>query len=445
MTAIQLPTELSALLQTNQLQKEFQLGLRAKLEYRAIAEKMTFPITIGQTLTATRSGYLPAVETPLNPATNTNLDNGLTPVVAPIEQYRISVAMYGLTQNLNLVANAFGIADQFQRNSFTNGENAARSLDTIARNALFDGYMGGNTRTTVTLGSPGPTIQVDDIRGFDQVLVNGQYISVNGSTPLSVLVGSNDYNLIAVGADAINTSATFRGISGTLTFATNVSILDSTQGNPVTSNFGPAIFRPNDRSTSTRLVAGDTLTMALLQDAVAYQRDNAVPDFGGFYNCYLDNQNLTQLFRDPDFRQLYQGGYAAAEYRNSRVVETLGLRFITTTQAPVQAQVSNSGAAVNLSVRRTVICGADTLVEGTFEGQLGMPLNETSGVIHKEEIDGAVMVVRAPIDRAGQIIAQTWYSVIGYVAPTDATANSSIIPTASNAYLKRATILETVL
>ncbi len=85
------------------------------------------------------------------------------------------------------------------------------------------------------------------------------------------------------------------------------------------------------------------------------------------------------------------------------------------------------------------------MVEAVCEGQLGVPLNQTSGVIHKEEIDGAVMVVRAPIDRAGQIIAQTWYSVIGYTTPTDATANSSVIPTASDAYIKRAAIIETVL
>jgi hypothetical protein len=440
MTAIQLPAELNALLQTNQLQKEFQLGLRAKLEYRGIAERMRFPVTIGQTLTATRSGYLPAVTDPLNPSTNTNLDNGLTPVVAPIEQYTISVNMYGLTQNLNTVANAFGIADQFQRNSFNNGENAARSLDAIARNSVFDAYMGGNTYVTTTATST--TIAVDDIRGFSQVLVNGQFISPSGSNPLSVNVNGTDFDLTGSAADTINTSKTFRGISGTLTFSSSVT---ATQGDYVIGNFAPKIFRPSDRTTSVDLVDGDWLSMAILQEAVAYQRDNAIPDFGGFYNCYLDNQTLNQLFRDSDFRQLYTAGFQSPEYRGSRIVETLGLRFITTTQAPVQAQVTAAGALVSgVSVRRSIICGPDTLVEGVFEGQEGIPI-QNSNIAYKQEIDGAVMVVRGAIDRLAQIISQSWYSVIGYVAPSDATANSSIIGTASNAYLKRATILETVL
>lgn len=444
MSAITLPAALEAILQQNQLQKEFQLGLRAKLEYRALAERMTFPISIGQTLTATRTGYLPAVDTPLNPSTNTNLDNGLTPDSAPIEQYTISVNQYGATQDLNLVANAFGAADQFQRNAFVGGEQAARSLDTLARNALFDAYLGGNTRVVTTLGSPNATIAVDDVRGFSQVLVNGQYITVSASNPLSVSVNGTDYDLISVGTDSINVSKTFRGVSGTLTFATNVSTTNGTQGNAVVSNYAPVIIRPSDRSTSVGLVAGDTLTMAILQDAVASMRDNAVPDFGGFYNCYIDSQNMTRLYRDTEFRQLFQGGYKSEEYRNSRVVETLGLRFIETTQSPIQQQVNAAGTNVNLSVRRVAVCGPDCLVEGTFEGQLGIPL-QNSNIVHKEEVDGAVMVVRGTIDRLGQIISQSWYSVIGYVAPTDATANSSIIPTASNAYLKRAVVIETVL
>lgn len=185
------------------------------------------------------------------------------------------------------------------------------------------------------------------------------------------------------------------------------------------------------------------LTLAILQDAVAQLRDNAVPDLDGFYNCFLDARTMSQLFRDPDFKEVYRGGYKSEAYRMATVVEMLGLRFITTTQAPIQSQYSNAGVADPVrKIRRTVICGADTLVEGVFEGQMGLPVE--NGISYKEEVDGVVMVVRPPLDRNGQIIAQSWYSVIGYVAPTDATANSSTINTASDAYLKRSVVLETI-
>ncbi|MFC6519743.1 hypothetical protein ACFQAT_10435 [Undibacterium arcticum] len=59
-------------------------------------------------------------------------------------------------------------------------------------------------------------------------------------------------------------------------------------------------------------------------------------------------------------------------------------------------------------------------------------------------VDSVCMVTRAPIDRLAQIVAQSWFWIGGFVAPTDATANSSIIPTAGSQYLKRAVAIEHV-
>ena len=52
------------------------------------------------------------------------------------------------------------------------------------------------------------------------------------------------------------------------------------------------------------------------------------------------------------------------------------------------------------------------------------------------------MVTREPIDRLQQIIAQSWYWIGGYCAPSDVTTTSATVPTATNAAYKRAVIVE---
>jgi hypothetical protein len=59
-------------------------------------------------------------------------------------------------------------------------------------------------------------------------------------------------------------------------------------------------------------------------------------------------------------------------------------------------------------------------------------------------VDGVAMVTREPLDRLQQIIAQSWYWIGGFCAPTDINTNTSTIPTATNAAYKRAAMIEHV-
>jgi hypothetical protein len=89
-----------------------------------------------------------------------------------------------------MVTSRVGIASQFLLNAAINGEQAARSLDEIARNVLFASYFGGNTRVTTTLAAAGSAIAVDDLRGFQTIFVNGVQTPVSAAAPLSVMVGA---------------------------------------------------------------------------------------------------------------------------------------------------------------------------------------------------------------------------------------------------------------
>ena len=392
---------------------------------------------IGETLTKTRAGLKPSVTVPISPSTNTNLDNGLTPQVFSVEQYTITINHYAATTDLNMVTGRVGIASQFLLNASINGEQAARSLDELARNALFAAYFGGNTRVRTTLASPGPTVAVDDIRGFQTAFVNGVQTPVGGATSLTVTVGANAYTLVGVSADGVNVSTTPGGISGTLTFSGSVSVADATALNTVTAATASAVVRPNGRSNTAGLLSGDILTMGSLLNAVALLRLNAVPEIDGVFNCYLDPVSARQLFADNDFRQLFTGATSANQvFRKGMVNDFLGLRFIPTTEAYVQAHPTITGAVV----RRPIVCGKGALIEGDYAGMAAADVAPKDSII--SVVDGVAMVTREPIDRLQQIIAQSWYWIGGFCTPSDTTTSPTTIPTATNANFKRAVMIE---
>jgi hypothetical protein len=433
------PLTLQPIIQQGFLEREFESALTSRLGYRAIADREPFAVGIGETLTKTRVGLKPSVTTPLAPATNTNLDNGLTPSTWGVEQYTISINHYASTTDLNMVTARVGIASQFLQNAYVNGEQAARSLDELARNALFAPYFGGNTRVRVTIGSAGPAVSVDDIRGFMTVFNNGVQTPVSGTYPLTITIGSDAYTLVGTVADTTNVSTTPGGVSGVLTLSTSATVADATAGNPVQAANASVIIRPNARTTTTGLVATDTLAMANLLDAVAKLRVNAVPDVEGVYNCYLDPVSARQLFADQDFQRLFQGATSANQvFKQGMINDFLGLRFIPTTEAYVQPHPTIAGAVI----RRPIICGKGALIEGDFAGMAADDVAPKDSIVAM--VDGVAMVTREPIDRLQQIIAQSWYWIGGFCAPSDTTTNPTIIPTATNASYKRAVMIEHV-
>lgn len=431
------PITLQPIIQQGFLEREFQQALRARLGYRGCADREPFAVGIGETLTKSRAGLKPTVTTPLAPSSNTNLDNGLIPTTWGIEQYTITINHYAATTDLNMVTSRVGIASQFLQNAYVNGEQAARSLDELARNALFNAYFGGSTRILNTLSSAGPALAVDDIRGFQTSFVNGVQQAVSSSNPLTVTVDSNSYTLVGASADISNVSTAPNGISGILAFSENVSVSDGTQGNTVTAANCSVIIRPSQRSNTSLLAAGDTLTMSNLLDAVAKLRMNAVPEIDGVYNCYLDPVSARQLFADPDFKQLFQGATSANQvFRQGMTNDFLGLRFIPTTDALVQPHPTLAG----LMIRRPIICGQGALVEGDFAGMGAHDVAPRDSIV--SIVDDVAMVTREPIDRLQQIIAQSWYWIGGFCAPSDTTTNPMTVPTATNATFKRAVMLE---
>lgn len=431
------PAALQPIIQQGYLEREFEHALNSRLGYRAVADRQEFSVGIGETLTKTRAGLKAAVTTPLLASGNTNMDNGLTPTNYSVEQFTITLNHYAATTDLNMVTSRVGIASQFLLNAAINGEQAARSLDELARNALFAPYFGGNSRVRVSLTVPGASVALDDVRGFQNVFVNGVQTTVSGGNPLGVTIGATSYTVIAVTVDGTNNTVAPGGISGVLTLASAVTVADGTAGNAVIASNASPIMRPNARTSLAALTPADTLTMGTLLNAVANLRMNAVPEIDGVYNCYLDPMSARQLFADNDFRQLFTGATSANQvFRQGMVNDFLGLRFISTTEAYVQSHPGILGAVV----RRPIICGKGALIEGDFAGMASADVAPADSVV--SVVDGIAMVTREPIDRLQQIIAQSWYWIGGFCAPSDITTTPATVSTATTAVYKRAVMIE---
>ncbi len=442
------PAALQPIIQQGFLARRFQTGLKSTLGFRAIADRVTFPGRIGQTITETRRGLKAPVETPTAVTANTGLDNGMTPTSWTVEQYSMGIDQYNDTLDLNMVSEGVGIARQFLANAEVNGTQAVQSLDRIARNTLFygnsggnvldvGGYLGGNTSVSTALGADASTLHVDDIRGFvNAVTATGVVQPVSNANPLTVYVNGAPYVLIGVTADGAgsNISTAPRGTSGTLQFSGNVAEANGAAGAAVVAFSAPSVIRPNGRLTTGSLVAGDTLSFKAVQSAVTKLRRNAVPTIDGLFNCTLSDEQLQGLFDDAQFQNMFRGAYQSREFRQGEVFELMGVRFIPTTESPQQTL---NGQAIH----RAMVVGKGALVEGDYADTGYSDLPETLADL-KEMHDGICMVTRAPLDRLGQVIAQSWYWIGGFALPTDVTANPAIIPTATNSALKRGVVIE---
>jgi hypothetical protein len=457
------PAALANAIQQNFLERAFIEALKNILNYREIADREDFPGRIGDSITKTRVGLMVPNTTPLNPSTNTNLDNGLTPQQYSDEQYVLAVFQYPqLAPDINLIDDETTIAAFAMKNSENLGIAQATALDRLARNALFQAYMSGNTVVTATLGVAGPTISVDDTRGFQTVVVNGNVVPVSGSNTLPVFVNGTLYQLSGFTNDVSNVSsaAITGGTSGTLTMTTNVTILNGTAGNAVIGQYAPLIVRPNGRLTTALLQSTDLLNMTSILSAVAYLRNNAVPKVRGAYNFYMNSTSMNELFQDPEFQILNRGvSTRDPVYENAWIYNAfLDVRFIMTTETYVQPPQLGAPVPVAQTVQRPIISGAGSLVEGIFTKGLDAIRNMAgrSGVGQMENFmpivnvmgdrfmyEGFYQYMRFPLDRLSQIISQSSNYIGGFTVPTDVTTTSAIIPTASNAYYKRCVIIET--
>jgi hypothetical protein len=457
-------------IQKGYLERNFVDSLIPLLVYRSCADKEQFSGRIGETITKTKTGLIVPNITPLNPSTNTNLDNGTSPQQYSVEQYSLSIAQYPqISEDINLIDDEITIASFFMQNAKKLGIAQASTVDKLCRNALLNAYMGGNSCLNQAASIGSTTAHVDDIRGFSQVNFQGKFVNVSPSTSLIIYINGVINEVIGALPDVVNASAAYEsgGISGTLTLLTGIASAAAI-GDPVISYYRSPIFRPNGRSASNKLVPGDFLTMQLVRDGISMLRNNSIPcNTDGYYHMYLDATNMNQLRSDPEFQLIVRGrGTDDGNIRTGWIDPVDQVRFIQTTQAPIQSPDSFAPISTQTTVHRPMIVGGGALIESYFmKGREAManfmpragdfsnsPVLSnsymgnniiTERALEVADVSNMWLYVRPPLDRLGQIVGLTSNYIGGFTAPTDVSINKFVIDTATEAYYKRAVLFET--
>lgn len=459
------PTSLQPIFQQNMLDRAFQAQLSALCAYRKSAYRLPVEKRNGETMIYSRAGRISPVLDDLVPSQNTGFDNGVANIggigagspTYPFEQFSVGIGMRPYFLDLNLIQEQEVIANLFKQNVENLGESAALSLDLYAMNTAFKAYMSGRTFVTAAT-TASTTAHLDNGNGFDteyvQATINGNTFSyglpapVTAANPMPALIypaaGTAPVAVSIVGwafdGSNVSTLPTHIGASGTVTFSAAQTLAI---GDVLVAGDGPNQFRPNGKLSSLALDATDTIGAQLIINAVAELRANGVkPPLGnGTYPCYIDPIVDAQFFTDPQYQIMSQGQFQSPDFKNGRVSQNFGVTFVPTTNAP-SFNITNH-AAQQISVRHALVTGEKYVQEspfaGTYDAIRSMP---DMGVSDFRFVDDIVMVNRMPLDRAGQIMSQGWYWIGGFVAPTDVTITSAVVPSASAARYKRAAIIQ---
>ncbi len=463
-----LPAALQPILQENMLARYFEEQLGALMTYRKSAKRNPVPIKDGETYIRSRAGRLAPPLVALNPANNTNLDNGLTAGgvgsgnnTYPFEQFLVSISQYAESIDLNIIQNYEAIAPVFMQNAKNLIEQAALNLDLICAADYHQAYESGRSYVTVAT-SASTTAHLDNLKGFDTAfqqftMVDGSVFS--GGTPQSTSVtypvtatvypasGAASYPVTVTGAtpDGSNASTMIGftkrpiGVSGDVTFSAAQTLA---VGDVIVASDAPSVFRPNNKLSRLALTQSDTAAMQLFINAkFELERNNIPKHADGTYHCFIDPILHSQLFADPQFEIMAQGAVDSKLYSNAMVSKLYGLSFVPVTNSPSYSFVN--AASASLVARHALIVGDQALLECPFEGTskaiAAMADYQTAHVAIANDI---AMVTRPALDRLQQIIAQSWFWIGGHVAPTDVTITPVVVPTASNARYKRAAVIE---
>lgn len=464
-----LPAALVPAIQQNFLAPWVEEGLDTEFAYRAICEDGIINAGIGETLTQSRKGRKDpsAALTPLTPANiNANIDNGFSANYGgyALEQWTFTVQPFGDSEDINLMQSSTMILDDFESKARNNGVQAATVIERLSRNALFQSYLGGNTYVRSDDGTNSDVkIIVDDITGFEDALVQGVLTPVSGSNTLAAtLTKFADGSTVAVTitgatADATNVSErkALGGVSGYLTVTALAGSYTPAAGDVLIASTAPAMFRPAGVLSTPGLVSTSLMTMQLLIAMKTRLALNGVPRLAdGTYLFVSDDAVMQQLYADQQFQLLYQGRHDSDVIKNGFVIkDLLGITFATTTESvPEQSSSATGSGAVGTNaeilkgvsggvVRRGILLGAGAIRKGNYE-MLTKYLAMQSPNHYIDVVDYIAQIVRGPIDRYAQLSTLSWFWGGAFATPSDATATTAIIPTASAALYKRAAICE---
>lgn len=433
------------LVQENYLERVFHDSLFPNLIYRQDAEPREWPQGVGDTHVFTASGLMPVDARPLRPGTDP------TPVSYEFEQWEAVLRQYaGAAPDTHMPSSIQAIASLLMRNANTLGLQAARTLNVIVRDRMYNAAEQGNT---VTNGAQvGVTsLAVKRLNGFTTARSSSgervRFATVSGSNPLTVTILTTTGPVTRTVTGFTPATAGDELGPGTLTLTGGAVTVNDRAYVIAADRAVPHYVGGGDPQVDS-IGSNDLPTLADVRDTIAAFWRNNVPAHGdGRFHCHLDPTSQSKLFSDPEFARLLTGCPDHVMYKEFALGELLNTVFLRNSEAPIAQTVRggttasfddrdpfagelyNNGATTGVPIHRMLFSGAGGIIE--FYQELGQLLTEAGviGKVGESQVtnNGIVvnservqMVFRAPLNRLQDTVSTAWKFMGDWPVRTDA-------------------------
>lgn len=442
-----IPPAIQELNQQGALERAFHDGLFPNLAYRAEAMAEEVQANTGQQIFQSRPGLLPPKVTPLVPGTDP------VPDTVIYEQWTATLAQFSGAIDTHMPTAITSNANLFLRNIQQLGLGAGQSINRVARNALFQAYLSGNTVTNLGNLAADTQVHVSSVNGFTDVIIPGSNVAprpVSPATPLPITIGiSPAVTANVVGFVLDNTNDPNSPGFLLLSAAVGTAFPART---PVLSIYAPIVVRTGGGASVDAIGASDTVVLQDCINAVALLRDaNVMPHDDGYYHAHISPLANAQMFTDTVIQRLNTALPEGTMYSSGFIGHISGILFFMNNESPrannagtrvftgptsaqyspdIGAETTNDGG---INVGRILITGKGALYERYLdESQLVTEAGTTGKLGEFDVVNNGIsilterirLVLRAPIDRLQQIVGAAWSITTSFPVPSDITGPS---------------------
>lgn len=451
-------TTLQQLAQQNYLQRQFYQALVPTVKFLAAADLEETTQGNGSTVIRTVPGRKRPVLSGTTP--------GAEPVPQPTEYewYRTVIEQYLGTDDVPM-NQAYGLIPGYYMQKMSElGIQCGTSLNLQVRNALYKAYLGGNTIVQAA-GGPSTALPIVSGNGFYEFIVNGNPVAISATNPKPITIGGVARNATAwTPLDPLVPDG-----PGTLTLDVAHTWL---AGAVVRANDRSRILRANNAPSIDSLNANSSASLALFRRAVAQLSNDGVQKMAdGYWHIHCSPFVIQELGSDNEYQRLFQG--LPTQYLKDGSIGTIGdMKFFDNNQTPQPGDLNSPnpitvptrgtqlaphywGELFNINgvqIERSIVIGRGS-VSQLYVPELPAYISE-AGYVGKQQAGFSMVgeqlqmvmgpgtgqvrvVIRPPIDRAGQVVSITWSATRGYPV------YSNLLSGQSDGRFKKAMVVET--
>jgi len=466
--------ETQALIQQGTLVRRIQRALLPRFMYRASVSEAPekWVGNTGETRTYSRKGRISPDARP----TRNGQDPGL--VAQSYEQWEVSIQKYPRkgAMDIDMPTSVQSIVDRLLEDSHSLAVHSGDTLNIIARAPLYNAAMAG---WTVADGAQTATtaLRVRRINGFTRArrpdLAAGspvKYNPVTSANPLKIKVNGVLNEVIAVtptatDPDTGNVVADDELGPGILTLRNAVTVADRDIVRAEDATWIHRVGQGNNGKIDN-VTSANPLRMVDIRAVVArFNIANAPRHKDGFYHVHMHPIPNSQIFGDPEFQRLTQGGLGRLPdfflFKEQALALGMGCVFLDNNQAPhadtINLAVANQGVIGNVDptneagysvtdplgfevvngstaaaqpVHHTLISAADSFKEYQQDNALHMTDAGMTGIIGPFRQDlqsdglqidtqGITFIMQAPMNRHVDRVPIAWKYIGGFVVAPD--------------------------